>query len=60
METQSLTVIQEQDNLYKKEHTKQLPYFIVIKKANDKTIKIPCSNEEIARKLLTRFNVQSQ
>ena len=49
------TVIQEEDNLFKKEHTKGLPYFIVIQKANDKQIKIPCSNEEIAKRILRTY-----
>ncbi len=50
------TVIQEQDNLFKKEHTKGLPYFIVIQKANNKQIRIPCSNEKVARRLLASYS----
>ena len=41
----------------KEENTNQgkqivLPYFIEIKKAENKKIKIPCSNEKIAKKVL--------
>ncbi len=55
MESMDTTIIQRDDNLYKKEHTKGLPYFIILKKSNDKAIKIPCSNEAVAKRLLYRF-----
>ena len=41
MENKDITVIQEQDNLFKKEHTKVLPYYLVIQKANNKKNRIP-------------------
>ena len=56
MENKDIAVIQDQDNLFKKEHTKELPYYIVIQKVNNKQIKIPCSNEEVAKRLLASLS----
>lgn len=40
----------EQDKL------KASPYFIVIQKTEDKEIKIPCSNEAVARNVLASYS----
>ena len=38
------------------EHLSGSPYFIEIEKPGKKKIKIPCSNEKIARKILDMVN----
>ncbi|MBI2996475.1 MAG: hypothetical protein HYY52_07220 [Candidatus Melainabacteria bacterium] len=35
--------------------SKLLPIFIVIERSNEKKIKIPCSNEVVAKKVLASF-----
>lgn len=37
------------------ERLKALPYYIVLQKSENKTIKIPCSSELVAKKVLASY-----
>ena len=49
---QSPDLAPTKDKQDSKEQLKGAPYFIVIQKKENKTIIIPCSNEQIAKKVL--------
>ena len=53
MENPRLIHAERQDNDTKH---KTLPYFIEIKKAENKKLRIPCSNELVANKVLTSYS----
>ncbi len=48
----------KQDNTLK-DGTKGLPYFVIINKSNKKEVKIPCANEDVAKKVLGTFRTNS-
>ena len=51
MENRSLLGPEDRQDNTNKEQLKGFPYFIIIQKTN-KQIKIPCANENIAKKIL--------
>ncbi len=54
MENISLLRPKDRQDNTNKEQVKGLPYFIVIQKTN-KQIKIPCANENVAKKILAAY-----
>lgn len=44
---------QNKDNIIKPKNT---PYFLIIQKSENKKIKIPCSSESMAKKLLVSYS----
>lgn len=44
---------QNKDNIIKPKNT---PFFLIIQKAENKEIKIPCSSESVAKKLLVSYS----
>lgn len=50
----TILIEERQDNTNSKYNA--LPYFIEIQNTGNKKMRIPCSNEEVAKNILARFN----